>query len=287
MSRRARALAAALAEHAHFLVHCQDVLINNVWGRMPSDWQKYLDGMSLLQLARLPLDHSTIACDAPDSLVAMLSMRELALERRPQNRSAEDDSAFVGVLRPSSKGARLAKKTHEVESLAALVRSVADAAGCSRVLDIGCGKGSLASQLAVVDGLHVVGLEAQETMASNAAKAAKKKAASAATSDTLPNGGSLRLWHRAIAADEYAPAVVDQICADAWPIGGEDVDAEESGGVLLCALHACGDLSSTITRCFAASPRCRAIALVPCCYNLLTVSEDPCGPEHVPMKCEP
>ena len=187
----------------------------------------------------------------------------------------------------------LAKKTHEVEQLAALVCSVASAAGCSRVLDIGCGKGSLASQLAVVGGLHVVGLEAQEAMSLTAAKVALKAAKSATS---LPSGGSLRLWHRTVAADEHAPQFVEDICAEAWPRGmggrgggGGKVDSDEDidDGVLLCALHACGDLSSTITRSFANSPRCRAIVLIPCCYNLLTVSGDPCGAEHTPMKCEP
>lgn len=303
LCHRARELATVLTEHSHFLMHVQDVLVHDVWGRMPMDWQTFLDNQSLLQLTQLPLDYKT-SLAAPSSLATLLGMRDrLALPRRPPNSSKQDDASFVGVLRPTSRGAKLAKKTHEVEQLAALVCSVAGAAGCSRVLDVGCGKGSLASQLAVVDGLHVVGLEAQEAMAATAAKAAPNAATSATP---LPSGGSLRLWHRTIAADEHAPQVVQDICADAWPIegmGGADshggggggkvdckVDSEEDAtgeGVLLCALHACGDLSSTITRSFAASARCRAIVLIPCCYNLLTVNEDPCGVEHTPMKCVP
>ena len=53
--------------------------------------------------------------------------------------------------------------------------------------------------------------------------------------------------------------------------GGGGGGGSGGGGVLVCALHACGDLTPTLTRCVAALGSCRALVAVPCCYNLLTV----------------
>eukprot|EP00900_Chrysochromulina_parva_P004016 jgi/Chrpa1/13615/Chrysochromulina_OHIO_Genome00022355-RA len=219
--------------------------------------------------------------DPPLSLAHFLALHEhLALHRQPADDEEEDsDSALIGVVRSSSKSAKLHKKTHEVEKLSALIAAVAATSHCSRAIDIGCGKGSLSAQLSVSSGLDVVGLDAQEVLTS----------AAAALSSRPPSagGGRVRIWQRTVHSDEHAPAAVDGICEEAWPAAGSSA---ASSGVVLCALHACGDLSPTITRCFALAPSVAALVLVPCCYNLLTVHSDPCGAEHSPMKvgkCHP
>jgi hypothetical protein len=179
-------------------------------------------------------------------------------------------------MKSYTKAAKRAKKSHEVEKLSALIAAVAVACDCSRAIDIGCGKGSLASHLSALCGLDVVGLETQEDVAATAAALASRSA----------EGGHVRIWQRTIVPDEHAPAIVDRICSEAWPAAG---GAAASSGVVLCALHACGDLSPTITRCFALAPSVAALVLVPCCYNLLTVDSDPCGAEHWAMRavCQP
>jgi len=179
-------------------------------------------------------------------------------------------------MKSYTKAAKRAKKSHEVEKLSALIAAVAVACNCSRAIDIGCGKGSLASHLSALCGLDVVGLETQEDVAATAAALASRSA----------EGGHVRIWQRTIVPDEHAPAIVDRICSEAWPAAG---GAAASSGVVLCALHACGDLSPTITRCFALAPSVAALVLVPCCYNLLTVDSDPCGAEHWAMRavCQP
>eukprot|EP00900_Chrysochromulina_parva_P005528 jgi/Chrpa1/14977/Chrysochromulina_OHIO_Genome00000310-RA len=179
-------------------------------------------------------------------------------------------------MKSYTKAAKRAKKSHEVEKLSALIAAVAVACKCSRAIDIGCGKGSLASHLSALCGLDVVGLETQEDVAATAAALASRSA----------EGGHVRIWQRTIVPDEHAPAIVDRICSEAWPAAG---GAAASSGVVLCALHACGDLSPTITRCFALAPSVAALVLVPCCYNLLTVDSDPCGAEHWAMRavCQP
>ena len=281
-AHRARELAACLGEHLHLLRHPQDMLACDVWQSVPGDWQSYLEKLSFAELGRLHMDRLPTRCgDPPLSLAHFLALHEhLALHRQPADDEEEDsDSAFIGVVRSSSKSAKMHKKTHEVEKLSALIAAVAATSHCSRAIDIGCGKGSLSAHLSVSSGLDVVGLDAQEVLTS----------AAAALSSRPPSagGGRVRIWQRTVHSDEHAPAAVDGICEEAWPAAGS---AAASSGVVLCALHACGDLSPTITRCFALAPSVAALVLVPCCYNLLTVDSDPCGAEHSPMKvgkCHP
>jgi len=281
-AHRARELAARLREHLHLLRHPQDLLACDVWQSVPGDWQSYLEKLSFAELGRLHMDRLPTRCgDPPLSLAHFLALHEhLALHRQPADDEEEDsDSALIGVVRSSSKSAKLHKKTHEVEKLSALIAAVAATSHCSRAIDIGCGKGSLSAHLSVSSGLDVVGLDAQEVLTS----------AAAALSSRPPSagGGRVRIWQRTVHSDEHAPAAVDGICEEAWPAAGSSA---ASSGVVLCALHACGDLSPTITRCFALAPSVAALVLVPCCYNLLTVDSDPCGAEHSPMKvgkCHP
>ncbi|GAQ86046.1 S-adenosyl-L-methionine-dependent methyltransferases superfamily protein [Klebsormidium nitens] len=51
------------------------------------------------------------------------------------------------------------------------------------------------------------------------------------------------------------------------------------GPVVLAGLHACGDLSASMLRTFAACPSVKAVVVVSCCYNLVTEasSEPPSG----------
>ena len=339
LKARAAALASSLNEHSHYLVHCQDFLVANVWDRVPKEWQLYLEQLSFIELANLPIEPlpNDYALPPPDSLRAFLACSfSLHLPRQPSTKDAGSsnsgvDAQFVGVLRPTAKGLRRAKKSHEVERLAALVASIvngssASGARCARALDVGCGKGNLVAELAAL-GLDVVGIEAQAGMLREASPPPAATTPSPAVGSTI--GGRRRTWQRTILADEHAGAVLDGICAEAWPQmssssrdhdvesadgdnvwalnwddddgedaacsacdsssstrgggGGSDIDQDDEG-VVLCALHACGDLSPTIIRGFASAPRFRALAVVPCCYNMLTVADDPCGKEHVPMR---
>jgi hypothetical protein len=260
-------------------LHSQDLLVCDVWRSVPGDWQNYLEKLTFTELGRLHIDPLPTRCgDPPPSLAHFIALhRHLALHRQPSDEEEVSDSASIGAMKSYTKAAKRAKKSHEVEKLSALIAAVAVACNCSRAIDIGCGKGSLASHLSALCGLDVVGLETQEDVAATAAALASRSA----------EGGHVRIWQRTIVPDEHAPAIVDRICSEAWPAAG---GAAASSGVVLCALHACGDLSPTITRCFALAPSVAALVLVPCCYNLLTVDSDPCGAEHSPMKvgkCHP
>ena len=277
-AQRARGLAAHIHASSYLLLHSQDLLVCDVWRSVPGDWQSYLEKLTFTELGRLHIDPLPTRCgDPPPSLAHFIALhRHLALHRQPSDEEEVSDSASIGAMKSYTKAAKRAKKSHEVEKLSALIAAVAVACNCSRAIDIGCGKGSLASHLSALCGLDVVGLETQEDVAATAAALASRSA----------EGGHVRIWQRTIVPDEHAPAIVDRICSEAWPAAG---GAAASSGVVLCALHACGDLSPTITRCFALAPSVAALVLVPCCYNLLTVDSDPCGAEHWAMRavCQP
>ena len=277
-AQRARGLAAHIHASSYLLLHSQDLLVCDVWRSVPGDWQNYLEKLTFTELGRLHIDPLPTRCgDPPPSLAHFIALhRHLAIHRQPSDEEEVSDSASIGAMKSYTKAAKRAKKSHEVEKLSALIAAVAVACNCSRAIDIGCGKGSLASHLSALCGLDVVGLESQEDVAATAAALASRSA----------EGGHVRIWQRTIVPDEHAPAIVDRICSEAWPAAG---GAAASSGVVLCALHACGDLSPTITRCFALAPSVAALVLVPCCYNLLTVHSDPCGAEHWAMRavCQP
>jgi len=277
-AQRARGLAAHIHASSYLLLHSQDLLVCDVWRSVPGDWQSYLEKLTFTELGRLHIDPLPTRCgDPPPSLAHFIALhRHLAIHRQPSDEEEVSDSTSIGAMKSYTKAAKRAKKSHEVEKLSALIAAVAVACNCSRAIDIGCGKGSLASHLSALCGLDVVGLETQEDVAATAAALASRSA----------EGGHVRIWQRTIVPDEHAPAIVDRICSEAWPAAG---GAAASSGVVLCALHACGDLSPTITRCFALAPSVAALVLVPCCYNLLTVDSDPCGAEHWAMRavCQP
>ena len=270
LDSRAASIAAALVEFApSLLVHSQDLLLLDVWSTLPPEWQSYLlTDLGYCDLACLASDPSVAERSPPPaSLARVLALRDLGLPRKPQSSvDGDTEKPLVGVLRPS-KNSRKVKKTHEIERLADLIESVAGSAGCARVLDVGCGKGSLAARLS--RGLDVVGLDAQADLTA------------AATAAAAALDGKVRVWQRTIAADAHAAAVLDGVREEAWP-NPAAADAAGGGAVLVTALHACGDLSPTLLRAFVdGSGGLRALALVPCCYNLLTVAGEA---EHCPLK---
>ena len=269
LDSRAASIAAALVEFApSLLVHSQDLLLLDVWSTLPPEWQSYLlADLGYCDLACLASDPSVAERSPPPaSLARVLALRDLGLPRKPQSRDGDNEKPLVGERRPS-RNFRKAKKTHEIERLAELIESVAGSAGCARVLDVGCGKGSLAARLS--RGLDVVGLDAQADLTA------------AATAAAAALDGKVRVWQRTIAADAQAAAVLDGVREEAWPDPAA-ADAAGGGAVLVTALHACGDLSPTLLRAFVdGSGGLRALALVPCCYNLLTVAGEA---EHCPLK---
>ena len=189
------------------------------------------------------------------------------------------------------------------------------------VVDIGCGQGYLARQLAA-DGLDVIGVEAA---AQNTAEAGRKAAqasyemakaktkAAAAGKDAVSGGGgrrrldavgddssatvgggSLRFLNCVIppGADLGVALRAAKFAAEAPAGSGQSTGGEEEpepepaaaaaaaiarSRLALVGLHACGDLTPTILRAFAASPDVGSVVAVGCCYHKATAPSDLAG----------
>ena len=190
------------------------------------------------------------------------------------------------------------KKEHEVACLAPVVMAVAAAAACTRVVDIGCGQGYLDRELAR-RGLDVLGVEAAahntkvaQGAASSDASAitsgvaalsatecsecatefATKCAAEFATRCVAEDAGRMRFVVESLRGDAEAPHRMSALLQSMWPDLLQPPPPKRR--LLMCALHACGDLTPTLLRCFGESRECAALVAVPCCYNLLTVHDE-------------
>ena len=289
LTKWANELASALLQYGHLFVHTQDLLLCDIWGALPAGLREFLYAKSFVELARFGAEPECVH-PPPSSLAGLIRLRRLALSRTPPSRGTDEGATrgcAAGARRPAKKPERRAKKQHEIERLASVVHELAGSMGCTRILEAGSGMGGLAAELAS-RGLDVIGVEAQEKLAAAAATAAAAAAAVAP-----PGAGSVRTWNRAIVADDQAAATLESVCEEAWPPLGEGEGEGEGegrarppaggGGILVCALHACGDLSPTLLRAFVGAPSLCGLALVPCCYNLLTVE---CEAEHSVLRCK-
>ena len=277
---RAEAIAATIDQYDRILVHTQDLLLHDVWAAIPPDCHDVLLNMSFTELAHLAQEPEG-ARDLPTSLAQLFQLRHLALSRAPLSQAPcealhdeERRMPTMGPRRPGSKPERRAKKRYEVEHMASVVQATATSMGCTRVLEVGCGMGILAAELANQGALDVIGLEAQAQLAA------------AAALPTREGAGSVRVWHHAIAPDKAAAGVLQDVCDQAWPplLSSSKLSptAASHAPVLACALHACGDLSPTLLRAFVGAPSLRGLVLVPCCYNLLTGCREA---QHHALRC--
>ena len=123
--------------------------------------------------------------------------------------------------------------------------------------------------------------------------AARQAAAHAAARQAAARPGqpvcTARFVVEGLRTDASAPRSVAALLTTAWPEidgggggggggasqgeGQAEAEAEGKGeaegeSVLVCALHACGDLTPTLTRCVAALASCRALVAVPWGHNL-------------------
>ncbi|KAL2915645.1 hypothetical protein HK105_204830 [Polyrhizophydium stewartii] len=290
-----------------------DFITADYWHAVfPADWR-------VLEREPLPTLCRTVASghveDAwPNSLKEFVrGAAGLALPRSPVG----------GVLASLCSGARLdkdvavgmnVKKRHEVAATAALVARIAAATGASHVLDLGAGQGYLSSALAFQYGLHIYAVDqaqAQVTGGVRRADGIRKML----DFRGVPVTGSLTFIHDRIAVRRPVPSPAasprplsharksfissapalssasDPAC-DSYPMFAEIIadildeypDARRSTGWIVCGLHTCGDLASTMVRTFAsecadgaqqvpADAQVKALVNLGCCYQILTEHE--------------
>ncbi|KAI9331672.1 methyltransferase domain-containing protein [Zopfochytrium polystomum] len=247
-----------------FSAHAYDVLTQDVFrNHWPEEWRPIAEPTSfnLDNLVAL-VQGGPIPKHWPDSLQQFISTaRSLTLPRNV-------DSSDFGLETPfpqdtedeESEALRLAemnrKKFHEVRRFADIVLAQARASGITKIVDVGAGQGYLTHRLAAH--YPCVALDHSETQA----------AGSKARND--------RLGRRRPAADDARPNIaykVLEVNESALLDVINDIAAEGDGSdkLMLVGLHACGDLSASVMlKSFVSSGYVQSLAVVPCCYNLLT-----------------
>ena len=256
---RATSIVALLTTHTHLLHHLNDFFVRSSWQGVPEAWRKFLLSLSTEDLAALP---SRMPRGAPASLTSFIAdAAALALPRNPPQPGLHWAAAGPATLSLSivvSSAAAYtghydlwkgmdAKKAHEVAAMAPQVGAHALATGCRRVVDVGCGQGYV-DRLLAAQGLRVLGVDSQAHNVA-AARAAARAAPLAQQFVT-----------EQLRTDASAPQRVGELIAAAWPPEcvaceergdeareqeQEQEQDEEDGRVLVCALHACGDLTPT------------------------------------------
>ena len=273
---------------------------------VPSEWREYFDHISEEEIHLLPT-LSKESCECPPSLLNFMNLCEAySLNRIPSSSSnfflsdgipsssghptifhsssfssspspSSSSSSSSSVSSSSSSSASSSttsskilpsaflrgmspKKLHEVQQMALYISQLCAYSGCSHVVDIGCGKAYFSQYLAFSFGLYVLGVEGNPSIQQSAisrtssiAKECKRACDSDRISFTATRiDSSLQTddFHALLSSHLPSPSTMS--------------------GIALCALHACGDLSSETLRIFVRQRSIRSLFLVGCCYNLLT-----------------
>ncbi|TPX39235.1 hypothetical protein SeMB42_g06399 [Synchytrium endobioticum] len=191
-------------------------------------------------------NHGHVEDSWPESLKSYIrDAFELALPRHPR--------ITLEAVSPTSR-CHLTnmknKKRSEIRKLGDTIHDLARQNGVEHILDVGCGQGYLDLLLAHEHGYHVVAVDDNAIQHEGAVRRSKK----AAHTD---RSGSVSFGRRRITPKDTFEDLIPP-------------DRSNDNGWLLCGLHACGDLSPQLLRLFSQAPEAKVLALVGCCYNLLS-----------------
>lgn len=170
------------------------------------------------------------------------------------------------------------KKSHEVDKMSEITKKICEKFNISDVLDLGSGKGYLGAYLSLCYGLNVVGVDSSESNTSGASKRAEKymkfwKFRMKEKDGRTPSDDEIKRLKKAAPGFCSVAAFVDERF-DISSVMGTGVAGCRSKDIMLVGLHTCGDLNSTAIRTFVRNDEVKALCVVGCCYQHLTVEEN-------------
>ncbi|TPX36622.1 hypothetical protein SmJEL517_g01287 [Synchytrium microbalum] len=234
-------------------------VVQQFWERhFSKDWRVLDDGDLAVELKDLvAMANGTYFKDEwPESLKAFVrGTFHLALPRQPRDLPTPTVKLKHGTTNMKDK------KRSEIEILGSIIHDLASKHDIHHVLDAGSGQGYLDLLLAHKFGYDVVAVDDNPIQHEGALR---RNENSASTSNNTTSGSLTFVNHRITAKDTMSDII--------------PAESQNEQPLLLCGLHACGDLSPQLIRLFAASKESKALGLVGCCYNLLT---EPESNEHV------
>lgn len=161
-----------------------------------------------------------------------------------------------------------AKKVVEVENLATKIDEICKRDGISHILDLGCGQGYLSSALAYHYNYNVVGYDQDICQTTGAAQRSKRIYNLLGHRKIKVTGSLEFITEKMTIKDNYE--TVFNVIFNSYP-------HLENKRWLICGLHCCGDLSSTMIRSFQNHLSCKyqkasvaALVSLGCCYQMLT-----------------
>ncbi|KAJ2444592.1 hypothetical protein GGF42_006262, partial [Coemansia sp. RSA 2424] len=256
-------------------MHITDFLVQPHWESLDVEWREYFmsDGFDVSQLIPMAT-HGVVDEASPSSLREFVDKMFRLQFPRQQIRSSSNSGGGGGEGRTSREqvlkyfvDGMSEKKREEVVDLAELVGQVSRDSGSELVVDVGAGQGYLSRVVAYgrADAPRVLAVDFSDVQKRGAEvhqkRTMKRLYGKRAIAEGYRGPGDLetRLVHRVLRVDLESAG---ELAAAA--------QAEAKGGPwMLCGLHACGDLSSSVLRAFAESDAA-AVAVVPCCYNHIT-----------------
>ncbi|KAI8622580.1 methyltransferase domain-containing protein [Chytriomyces sp. MP71] len=268
-------------------IHAYDSLSTDFWGRVwPAEWRRLADDGEFSAESMIALvKDGTVVDSWPSSLKRFAAQcRSLALPRNVI--PAEFSPGVLDVDAVIDQNATTAtgmsrKKLHEVERfsnvISDFVRASSDAGSSHvRVVDVGAGQGYLTHRLSAefpcvavdFDQIQTVGSVARgQKIQKGKLNDVRKGTFDEARGDSVTDSRK-EVIYRTIRID--AEKLTD-LLRDL----SDESDAETCTDFMLVGLHACGDLSATaMIKTFEACDSVQLMAVVPCCFNLLTEPED-------------
>ncbi|KAF3171504.1 hypothetical protein TWF788_009723 [Orbilia oligospora] len=260
---------------------------------LPESWRDYFETKSIDEILEILFraDLSTVHPEGiPDSLYEFAEnvQRHELLREVVKNLGEVEDQHKLNRQRKLAQGMNN-KKLHEVEHfaryLSTLLDSVAtDSTGDSitHLVDFGSGQSYLSRILASPP--HNLDLVAVESKASNieAGKFLDERVGLTARSQgktlkeslngTETKKGSIK-YVQHIIKDESMKEVLEALEQS------EDEKKTENPGLMIISLHSCGNLIHHALNALIANDEVKAVAVVGCCYNLMT---ERTGPTYKP-----
>ncbi|KAK9389742.1 methyltransferase domain-containing protein [Lipomyces mesembrius] len=227
---------------------------------LPKQWVTFFDQAELDDILDFLIHFKeNTSLQPPGSLSIFLStVQSLSINRNLPDEKLQSNPA--PPLHSSALSVGMSpKKIHECQYLSSAISDVCSKVATSHVIDLGSGKGYLSRTLAHEYNCSVVAVETVESRTKGAArldslydrKSGKKKNA-----NTDMGAGSLTHIEKFVDSG-YLTDIVEQ--------------AGLSGHkIVLAGLHTCGNLSHHALRSLVDTQEIHAVAVVGCCYNLMT-----------------
>ncbi|XP_010258677.1 PREDICTED: protein RRNAD1 isoform X3 [Nelumbo nucifera] len=272
--------------------HVVNFFKDRLWESIDKQWMNCLRKESVENLLKIP--SGIVQDNWPASLKEfILTSRSLVLPREQVELQMMLPNLHVASLDTVLTQGMNMKKKHEVETLAAVVRSIAESTGSQTIIDVGAGQGYLAQVLSFQYNLSVVAIDASShhgAVTSARAErikkhyAAKTKNAHLNVPQTVTccvmSSDALKAFSDALLQkNDFEPLEMKEIDLGEPYLEGLEVERKKPSlcsnsnmgpSLVLAGLHACGDLSVTMLRTFIECKEIKAVVSIGCCYNLLS-----------------